>query len=133
MNKALNKANLKPQDIDLINTHATSTPLGDKTEGIAVNELFGNYEDVFINNTKSFIGHTMGAAGALELAGELPTFDDNMIHHTINIDNLDPDCKIKNIVMGKPIKHDNVNYILNNSFGMLGINSSVIVKRYKDQ
>lgn len=133
MNMALKKSCLRPDDIDLINTHATSTLLGDKSEGTAICNVFGNNENVYVTNTKSFIGHTMGAAGALELAGELPTFEDNMIHHTINIDNLDPDCKIKNIVMEKPIKHDNVNYILNNSFGMLGINSSVIVKRYKSQ
>jgi 3-oxoacyl-[acyl-carrier-protein] synthase II len=73
----------------------------------------------------------MGAAGALELAGELPSFTDGLIHQTLNIDNLDPRCMITNIVRDKPIKVDGIKYILNNSFGMLGINSTVIIKKYE--
>ncbi|MBF0537621.1 MAG: beta-ketoacyl-[acyl-carrier-protein] synthase family protein [Nitrospirae bacterium] len=130
MQLAIYKAGIRPQDIDIINTHATSTPLGDVQEAISINSIFGQYEDVHITNTKSFIGHTMGAAGALELAGELPSFADAMIHHTLNLDNLDPACKIPNVVRDKPLKVDNVEYILNNAFGMLGINSTVIVKKY---
>ncbi|KJU83532.1 3-oxoacyl-[acyl-carrier-protein] synthase II [Candidatus Magnetobacterium bavaricum] len=130
MQLALYKAGIRPQDIDIINTHATSTSLGDVQEGISIDNIFGTFKDVYITNTKSFIGHTMGAAGALELAGELPAFDDGMIHHTLNLDNLDPACKITNLVRNKPIRVDNIQYILNNAFGMLGINSTVIVKKY---
>ncbi|HHT9121788.1 MAG TPA: beta-ketoacyl-[acyl-carrier-protein] synthase family protein [Candidatus Wunengus sp. YC63] len=130
MSMALNRAGISPQDIDLINTHATSTPLGDKTESLSINKIFGDCEDVYITNTKSFIGHAMGAAGALELAGELLTYEDGLIHHTLNLENLDPACAMKNIVKDAPIAHTNVDYILNNAFGMLGINSTVIVKRY---
>lgn len=132
MSMALNRAGINPQDIDLINTHATSTPLGDETESISINKIFGDCETAYITNTKSFIGHAMGAAGALELAGELLTYEDGLIHHTLNLDNLDPECAMKNIVKDAPIEHTNVYYILNNAFGMLGINSTVIVKRYEN-
>ena len=83
------------------------------------------------NNTKSFIGHAMGAAGALELAGNLPAFDDGVCHATINLDRLDPGVRAAGpggrTSRGKSAR---VDVILNNSFGMLGINSVVIVKRY---
>ena len=72
----------------------------------------------------------MGAAGALELAGNIPSFEDNIIHPTINIENLDPECALKNLVINEARKVDAVNVILNNSFGMLGINSALIVQKY---
>ena len=132
MNLALKKAGLSVSDIDIINTHATATPEGDKAECKAIREVFGNDSNVYINNTKSYIGHTMGAAGALELAGNLPSFEDHIVHQTINIDNLDPECTFKNLVINEPRKVDKVDYILNNSFGMLGINSTLIVKRFEE-
>lgn len=128
---ALDKAGISPGDIDIINTHATGTREGDAAECQAIREIFGNYVNVYINNTKSFIGHTMGAAAALELAGNLPSFEDHIIHPTINVDQLDPECYFKNLVINEPRKVDKVNYILNNSFGMLGINSVVIIKRFE--
>ena len=70
----------------------------------------------------------MGAAGALELAGNLPSFKDNVVHATINLDNLDPECAIKGIVANEAREVSRVKYILNNSFGMLGINSVLIVR-----
>jgi 3-oxoacyl-[acyl-carrier-protein] synthase II len=72
----------------------------------------------------------MGAAGALELLGNLPAFDDGWAHATINLDRLDPQCALPNIVANQPQRLERVRYILNNSFGMLGINSVVIVKRW---
>jgi 3-oxoacyl-[acyl-carrier-protein] synthase II len=127
---ALKKGGLKPEQIDLVNTHATSTPLGDVSECNAVKKVFGASDKTYINNTKGFIGHTMGAAGALELAGNLDSFNDCVIHPAINIDKLDPACDVKNLVINVPKKVDKVEYILNNSFGMLGINSVLIVKKY---
>jgi 3-oxoacyl-[acyl-carrier-protein] synthase II len=127
---ALKKAGISPGDIDIVNTHATSTPQGDPQECQAVCEVFGQNSNVHVNNTKSFIGHTMGAAGALELVGNLPSFDDHIVHQTINVDNLDPACDLTNLVINEPRTVDKVDYILNNSFGMLGINSVTIVKRY---
>jgi len=132
MAKALRKANLEPEQIDLISTHATATPMGDSQEIYAIRKIFGNSKKTYINNTKSLIGHAMGAVGVLELAGNLPTFEDNVIHPTINCDDLDPECEIDNLVIGTPKTVDRVDYILNNSFGMVGINSTVIVKKYAE-
>jgi len=130
MQKALDFAGIKPEEIDILNSHATSTPMGDQQEAKAINRVFSDSDNTFVNNTKGYIGHAMGAAGSLELAGNLPAFNDNIIHPFLNLDNLDPDCETKNIVMKKPVKRENIRYILNNSFGMLGINSCVIVKKY---
>ncbi len=131
MRLALRKAGISPDDIDIINTHGTGTIEGDPVECQAIREVFGEYPHASINNTKSFIGHAMGAAGALELAGNLPSFEDHLIHPTINLDNLDPQCHLGTFVINEPKEVDKVDYILNNSFGMLGINSVVIVKRFE--
>ena len=125
---ALNRAGLKPNDIDILNAHATATQMGDIQETKAIREVFGSNSKTRINNTKSFIGHTMGAAGTLELSGNLPAFDDKMVHPTINLDDLDPECALKNLVANKPEKLASVDYIMNNSFGMFGINSVLIVR-----
>lgn len=130
MGHALKKAGLGPGDVQIVNTHATSTPQGDIQECTAVRELFGDCPDTWVNNTKSYIGHAMGAAGALELAGNLPSFQDGMIHPTINVDRLDPQCELPNLVLNQPREHGQIDAILNNSFGMLGINSSLVVKRF---
>jgi len=131
MRAALDVAGMKPEDIDIVNTHATSTPMGDIQECKAIMDVFGNSPTTYINNTKSFIGHCMGAAGALELAGNLPSFKDNIIHPTINIEELDPECALPNLVINEPLKVDAVKVILNNSFGMLGINSALIVRKFE--
>jgi 3-oxoacyl-[acyl-carrier-protein] synthase II len=132
MRLALGKAGISPQDIDIINTHGTGTVEGDQVECQAIEAVFGNHPHAYINNTKSFIGHTMGAAGALELAGNLPSFEDHLVHPTINLDHLDPRCSLNGLVINGPRKIDKVDYILNNSFGMLGINSVVIVKKFEE-
>ncbi|CAA6694203.1 MULTISPECIES: beta-ketoacyl synthase [unclassified Lentimonas] len=132
MRAALKVAGMQPEDVDLVNTHATSTPMGDIQECKAIREVFGDSPTTYVNNTKSYIGHCMGAAGALELAGNLPSFKDNIIHPTINVDDLDPECAVPNLVINEPLKVDEVKVILNNSFGMLGINSALIVKKYED-
>jgi 3-oxoacyl-[acyl-carrier-protein] synthase II len=132
MKLALNKAGISPEDIDIINTHGTGTAEGDTVECQTIGAVFGEHPHAYINNTKSFIGHAMGAAGALELAGNLPSFEDYIVHPTINLDHLDPECHLNNLVINEPKKIDKVDYIFNNSFGMLGINSVVIVKRFKE-
>jgi 3-oxoacyl-[acyl-carrier-protein] synthase II len=129
MRLALQRANLQPEDIDLINTHATGTRQGDIEECKAIREVFSGSTSTYVNNTKSIIGHAMGAAGVLELAGNLPSFDDNMIHPTINVENLDPECALDKLVLNTAIQVDSVRTILNNSFGMVGINSTVIIKK----
>ena len=128
---SIRRAGLEPKDIHIVNTHATATPLGDIQECEAIRAVFGEgCPDTHINNTKSYIGHCMGAAGALELAGNLPSFDDLTVHPTINVDDLDPACALPGLVLNQPRKVAKVDTILNNSFGMLGINSTLIVKRF---
>ena len=129
---ALDRAGLKPEDIDIVSSHATATEQGDIEEVKALKSVFEGIETVSINNTKSFIGHAMGAAGALELLGNIPSFKDGIVHATINLDNPDPECSLDQIVANQPLDKGNIKYILNNSFGMLGINSVVIVKNYSE-
>ena len=127
---ALSRAGISADDIDIVSSHATATEQGDIEEASALKSVFGETRAA-INNTKSFIGHAMGAAGALELLGNLPSFDDAMAHATINLENPDPRCALPNLVANEPRNLGEVNYILNNSFGMLGINSVVILKRFE--
>lgn len=126
---ALASGGLDAQAIDIVNTHATSTPSGDVVECEAIRRAFDGCPDVHINNTKSYIGHAMGAAGALELAGNLPSFQDKVVHPTINVDHLDPKCELQGLVLNEPRSVPKVDRILNMSFGMLGINSAVILAR----
>lgn len=127
---ALSRAGISADQIDIVSSHATATEQGDIEESLALREVFGDCPNVAINNTKSFIGHAMGAAGALELLGNVPAFDDHFAHATINLDRPDPRCELPQLVANQPRKMERVDYILNNSFGMLGINSVVIVKRF---
>lgn len=131
MRAALKRARLAPDEIDIVSSHATATPMGDQQECEALRAVFGDSARTRINNTKSFIGHTMGAAGALELAGNLPSFDDGWVHATINVDELDPTCEVRNLVLNQPQERAGIETILNLSFGMLGINSAVVVRRFR--
>ncbi|MDR3228768.1 MAG: beta-ketoacyl-[acyl-carrier-protein] synthase family protein [Puniceicoccales bacterium] len=128
---ALERAALAPQDIHIVNTHATATAQGDIQECRALRSVFENCPRTRVNNTKSYIGHCMGAAGALELAGNLPAFDDGVVHPTINIEHLDPECDLPGLVLNTPQQAEQVDTILNNSFGMLGINSTLIVGKWR--
>lgn len=126
---ALSRAGLVAGDVDVVSTHATGTMSGDVQECIALRQVFAGCDKVRFNNTKSFIGHAMGAAGALELCGNLPSFEDGVCHATINVDELDPDCRLDGLVLNEPQSRDRIDVIVNNSFGMLGVNSVVVVKR----
>ena len=130
MQLAMKRAKINADQVDIVSCHATATEQGDIEEASALRRIFANSSAV-INNTKSFIGHAMGAAGALEMLGNLPSFDDGIAHATINLDDLDPRCALPNLVINQPRELGNVNCILNNSFGMLGINSVVIVRKYQ--
>jgi 3-oxoacyl-[acyl-carrier-protein] synthase II len=131
MRGALASAGIAPEEVDIVSTHATSTPSGDVVEARVLQEVFGDAPDTLVNNTKSYIGHAMGAAGALELAGNLPSFEDGWVHPTINVDELDPECEIRNLVVNEPREKRGIETVLNTSFGMLGINSAVVVRRFR--
>lgn len=127
---ALRRAGMNADDIGIVNTHATGTLSGDAQECQALRKVWGaDSRHTLFNNTKSYIGHAMGAAGALELAGNLPAFDDGVCHPTINLDRLDPACELPGLVANQPREAGPIRTILNNSFGMLGINSVVIIKK----
>ncbi|MCA9483065.1 MAG: beta-ketoacyl-[acyl-carrier-protein] synthase family protein [Nitrospina sp.] len=131
MRLALQRAGMEPQDVDLLSSHATATQLGDIQEVKAIREVFAGHDKLKINNTKSYIGHTMGAAGVLELTGNLPSLEDGLIHPTINLDDPDPECELPGLVANRPEQVERVDVIMNNSFGMLGINSVLVVKRFE--
>ena len=127
---ALKRAGLVADQIDIVSTHATGTDLGDSQECDALRRIFGHSDRTKVNNTKSFIGHCMGAAGALELAGNLVSFEDGQCHGSINVDELDQKCHLPGLVLNEPQEIESPRFILNNSFGMLGINSVVIIEKF---
>jgi len=133
MELAMQRAGITADLIDIVNMHATGTGAGDLSEVHAINHLFSKAPNTYINFTKGHIGHAMGAAGALELAGNLPAFLDNKVHPGRGIDHLDEQCAMNNLVYKNPVQKDGMRYILNNSFGMLGINSALIVKKYEGE
>ncbi len=128
--RALEKANLRPCDIDLANLHATGTETGDLSEANALSQVFEGSPQTFFNCTKGFIGHAMGAAGAIELAGNLPSFWDGLIHGSKNTKYLDASVKLKTVVMHGQVVRKEINAVMNISFGMLGINSCLVAKKY---
>jgi 3-oxoacyl-[acyl-carrier-protein] synthase II len=129
LSRALRRARLAADEVDIVSTHATGTTSGDAQECAALRRVFNGSGRTCFNNAKSFIGHAMGAAGALELAGNLPAFDDHVCHPTINVDELDPECALDGLVIQEPRELPRAKTILNNSFGMLGINSVLIVSK----
>ncbi|MEX0714302.1 MAG: beta-ketoacyl-[acyl-carrier-protein] synthase family protein [Pirellulales bacterium] len=127
MQRALKRSGIAAAEVDIVSTHATGTSSGDTQECAALRGVFDSAPRTMFNNAKSFIGHAMGAAGALELAGNLPAFKDHLCHPTINVDRLDPECALPGLVANETRQVPPPKYILNNSFGMLGINSVLIV------
>src|SRR5581483_1111767 len=131
MQKALDKAQLKPEDIDYINAHGTSTVLNDASETAAIKAVFGEYAyAVPISSTKSMLGHLMGAAGAVEAVVTVKTLLEGWIHPTINYEYPDPQCDldyVPNVARAKPVKT-----AMSNSFGFGGHNASVIFQKWGD-
>ena len=126
--RGLKEAGIMACDVDLVNLHATGTTAGDLEECKAVGEVFKESKYTCFNCTKGLIGHTMGAAGALELAGNLPGFQDRWIHSIGHSLPIDPDCDLPGLVKEKIRRK--IKIILNNSFGMLGINTVLIIKKF---
>ncbi|NOY88405.1 MAG: beta-ketoacyl-ACP synthase II [FCB group bacterium] len=128
MELALQWADINASDIDYINTHGTSTGLGDVAETKAIKIVFGDHAyKIPINSTKSMTGHTLGSAGAVELVATLKSIEEQIVHPTVNLDNPDPECDL-DYVPHKKRKHK-INYALSNSFGFGGHNVSIIVSK----
>ncbi|MCB8999154.1 MAG: beta-ketoacyl-ACP synthase II [Bacteroidales bacterium] len=130
MQRALADAGIKPENIDYINVHGTSTPLGDISETLAIKSVFGdNAYKLNISATKSMTGHLLGAAGAVEAIATILATKHDIIPPTINLENLDPEIDPKlNLTPGKAQKRT-VNYALNNTFGFGGHNTSTVFKK----
>ena len=128
---ALEDAHINKEDVDYINTHGTSTPVGDISEIKAIKQIFGDVaKKLFISSTKSMVGHMLGASGAAELIATVKGMNDGIIHPTINVDNQDPECDL-NVVPNQAIEHD-VKIAMSDSFGFGGHNSVLVVKKYAD-
>ncbi|OIO99662.1 MAG: beta-ketoacyl-[acyl-carrier-protein] synthase II [Bacteroidetes bacterium CG2_30_33_31] len=132
MREAILDAGLKPEDIDHINTHGTSTPVGDVAEPKAIMSLFGDHATkILVNSTKSMTGHLLGAAGAIEAASCVMAVKEGIIPPTINHFDDDPDIPKLNFVFNKAVKK-NITYALSNTFGFGGHNASIIFKKFDE-
>ncbi len=133
MTNALRDAKIRPEEVDYINVHGTSTPLGDISEIKAIFKVFGDHAYTLnISSTKSMTGHLLGAAGAVESMAVIMSIVDGIIPPTINLETLDPDIDPKlNLTANKAQKRD-VEVGLSNTFGFGGHNTSAVFRKYKD-
>jgi len=129
MENALADAGLKPEQIDYINTHGTSTSLGDIAETRAIKEVLGERAyKIPVNSTKSMTGHLLGSAGAIEAIACVKSIQDEIVHPTINLDTPDPDCDLDYVPNQK--RNWQTNYALSNSFGFGGHNVTLVVGKF---
>jgi 3-oxoacyl-[acyl-carrier-protein] synthase II len=129
MKMALNDAGVKPELIDYINAHGTSTKYGDELENQAIKTVFGEHAyKLCVSSTKSMTGHLLGAAGGVEAIFTVLSIYEDIIPPTINLDNPDPECDL-DYVPYKPRKKE-VNYAMTNSFGFGGANASLVFRKF---
>jgi 3-oxoacyl-[acyl-carrier-protein] synthase II len=130
MENALQSASLNKEQIDLINAHGTSTPLGDMSESRAINKVFGDQTGkVLVHSTKSMIGHLVGAGGGTEAIAVLMALEKGIVHPTINQFEQDPEIRL-NIVRNRPLEKT-IDHALSNSFGFGGQNATIVISRFK--
>ncbi|WP_210463057.1 beta-ketoacyl-ACP synthase II [Rufibacter roseolus] len=130
MMEALAEANLLPEDIDYLNCHATSTPIGDASEVIAVERVFGANTHLHLSATKSMTGHLLGAAGAIEAIACIKAVQENIIPPTINVTEPEPELSAKfDLTLGKAVSKE-VNYAMSNTFGFGGHIATAIFKKF---
>jgi 3-oxoacyl-[acyl-carrier-protein] synthase II len=133
MKNALNDAHMKPEDIDYINVHGTSTPLGDIAELVAIKKVFGEHAyNLNISSTKSMTGHLLGGAGAIEAIASIMAVIHNIIPPTINHFTDDPEIDSKLNLTFHTAQKRIVNAAMSNTFGFGGHNASVIFKKFKE-
>jgi 3-oxoacyl-[acyl-carrier-protein] synthase II len=125
MRNALKRAQLNPEDIDYVNAHGTSTPLGDEIELGAVKRLFGDAAyKLSMSSTKSAVGHLLGAAGAVEAIFSILAMRDGIAPPTLNLDNPSESCDLD--LVPKKAKERKIRHVLSNSFGFGGTNASLV-------
>jgi 3-oxoacyl-[acyl-carrier-protein] synthase II len=131
LNRALDSAGITPEDIDHINMHGTSTPLGDIAETNSIKKVFGDHAyEINHNSTKSMTGHGLGAAGAMEAVATMLATYHGMIPPTINFETPDPECDL-NYTFNEAEVRD-VKYALNNAFGFGGHNTTLVFKKFEE-
>ncbi|MEE8180015.1 MAG: beta-ketoacyl-ACP synthase II [bacterium] len=132
ISNALADGGVKPEEVDYINAHGTSTPLNDKVETFAIKKVFGDYAyKIPISSNKSMIGHLLGAAGAVELIATILSMEKEMIPPTINYEFPDPECDLDYVPnKARPKK---INVALSNSLGFGGHNATLVVRKYKPE
>jgi 3-oxoacyl-[acyl-carrier-protein] synthase II len=130
MLNAINDAKITPNDVDYVNAHGTSTPIGDVLETKAIKRAFGDHPHLAVSSTKSMTGHLLGGAGGLEAGITILALKDQILPPTINLENQDPECDldyVPNVARKAPI-----NIALSNSFGFGGTNGSLIFRRWTE-
>jgi 3-oxoacyl-[acyl-carrier-protein] synthase II len=129
MRNALRDAKMDPSEIQYLNAHGTSTPVGDKIETVAIKRAFGADTKIAVSSTKSMTGHLLGGAGALEAGISVLAIRDQVAPPTINLDNADPACDLDYVPNhARPMK---INAVLTNSFGFGGTNGALIFKKFE--
>ena len=131
MEKALKDAHTKPEEVDYINAHGTSTHLNDLNETSAIKALLGKHAyEIPVNSTKSRTGHLLGAAGAIEAVVCALSIENNKVHPTINLKERDPECDLDYVTEGaRDVK---INVAMSNSFGFGGHNAVIVMRRYEE-
>ncbi len=131
MDRALKHSGLRPDQIDYVNAHGTSTPHGDLAETIAIKKTFGEHakDALMVSSTKSMTGHMLGAAGGVELAISALTLQHQIVPPTINLETPDPKCDLDYVP--NEAREARVQAVLSNSFGFGGTNAAVIVSKYQ--
>ena len=130
MATALKDAKLQPTDIEYINAHGTSTPVGDRTETIAIRKVFGEHAyKLAVSSTKSMTGHLLGAAGGLETAISALALREGILPPTINYENPDPECDLDYVP--NKARHVAVRHVMSNSFGFGGTNATLVLSKHE--
>jgi 3-oxoacyl-[acyl-carrier-protein] synthase II len=131
MKAAMDDAEVKPEEIDHINAHGTSTPYNDVTETRAIKSAFGEHAyKLVVSSTKSMTGHLLGAAGGVEAIATILSIVNEKIPPTINLDNPDPECDLN--YSAKKVTGKKINYAISNTFGFGGHNASILFKKAGD-
>jgi 3-oxoacyl-[acyl-carrier-protein] synthase II len=129
MTASLKSAGIKPEDVDYINAHGTSTLYNDKIETMAIKKVFGPHaRKLAISSTKSVMGHLLGAAGGAELIATAMAIQEGIIPPTINLDTPDPDCDL-DYVPNKP-RRAKIKVAMSNALGFGGHNATLVVKKF---
>ena len=129
MSRALDNAQIEPDEVDYINAHGTSTPINDRSETAAIKMVFGKLAyDIPVSSTKSMIGHSLGASGSLEAIACVKSIQDGISHPTINQEDSDPECDLDYIP--NTARESKIDIAISNSFGFGGQNACLVIKKF---